>query len=70
MNRRRTIALAVRGSLFQGEGVLSSGVQAPEFDVQLHTEGVIRGLLHHGIPVDAQSQRTIELLTTLNGPSA
>ena len=163
----------MRGSLFQGEGVLSTGVQAPEFEIRLHTgetfrlsdirgkhhlvlffypkdftygctkevcnfrnhfaelrelgavvlgvsrdppeshtnfarkhtlpfslasdpvlhlaglydavglgglwlkrityvidmEGVIRGVLHHEILVDAHSLRTIELLKTLNGPT-
>lgn len=32
----------MRGSLFQGGSVLSSGVQAPEFDVQLHTGEIFR----------------------------
>jgi peroxiredoxin Q/BCP len=32
----------VRGSLFQGDCVLRSGVQAPEFDVQLHTGEMFR----------------------------
>jgi peroxiredoxin Q/BCP len=33
-------------------------------------ELVIRGVLHHEIFVDAHWQRTVELLKTLNGPSA
>lgn len=32
----------MRGSLFQGEGMLSTGVQAPEFEIQLHTGELFR----------------------------